>query len=83
MRRAALVVILALGVAGSARAEPLELGDAVKAHVREIHARNPELRDDAFSKMGGSSVASKAFLYCFSTPYVELGQHQDLAGTVE
>jgi len=83
MKRAAAALILALGVAGSARAEPIELGEAVQEHVREIHARNPELRDDAFSKMGGSSVASKAFLYCFSTPYVDLAEHQDLAGTVE
>ena len=83
MKRAAAALILALGVAGSVRAEPIELGEAVQEHVREIHARNPELRDDAFSKMGGSSVASKAFLYCFSTPYVDLAEHQDLAGTVE
>ncbi|MBW2211811.1 MAG: SGNH/GDSL hydrolase family protein, partial [Deltaproteobacteria bacterium] len=83
MKRAALVLMLALGIAGSAGAEPVELGDAVNEHVREIRARNPELRDDAFSKMGGSSVASKAFLYCFSTPYVELGEHQDLAATVQ
>ncbi|MBW2222865.1 MAG: SGNH/GDSL hydrolase family protein [Deltaproteobacteria bacterium] len=83
MRRAGLVLVLALGVAGSAGAEPNELGDAVQAHIREIHARNPELRDDAFSKMGGSSVASKAFLYCFSTPHVDLGEHPDLTGTIE
>ena len=83
MSRALAALILALGVAGSARAEPVELGAAVQEHVRAIHARNPELRDDAFSKMGGSSVASKAFLYCFSTPYVDLAEHQDLAETVE
>jgi hypothetical protein len=62
MKRATLALILALGVAGSTRAAPLELSDAVMEHVHEVHARNPELRDDAFSKMGGSSVASKAFL---------------------
>ncbi len=83
MKRAAFALILAWGVAGSVQAEPIELGDAVKEHVLEIHARNPELRNDAFSKMGGSSVASKAFLYCFATPYVDLGEHEDLAGTVE
>jgi len=83
MKKAALVLTLALGLAGSADAELIELGDAVEAHVGEIHARNPELRDDAFSKMGGSSVASKAFLYCFSTPYVDLGEHPDLAATIE
>ena len=33
--------------------------------------------------MGGSSVASTAFLHCFATPYVELGEHEDLAETVE
>jgi hypothetical protein len=83
MKRAAAALILALGVTGSVGAEPIELGDAVQDHVREIHARNPELRDDAFSKMGGSSVASKAFLYCFATPYVDLAEHQHLAGAVD
>jgi hypothetical protein len=83
MNRGALALILALGVAGTARAVPLVLSDAVMEHVRQIHARNPELRDDAFSKMGGSSVASKAFLYCFATSYVDLNDHQELAGTVD
>jgi hypothetical protein len=83
MKQAWLVLVLALGVAGSAHAEPIELAEAVQAHVRDIHARNPALRDDAFSKMGGSSVASKAFLYCFSTPYVDLGAHPQFAETVE
>ena len=83
MNRAALVVLVALGAAASVRAEPLELSAAATEHVREIHARNPDLRDDMFSKMGGSSVASKAFLYCFATPYVELGEHQDLSGTID
>ena len=83
MKQAWLVLVLALGVAGSAHAEPIELAEAVQSHVRDIHARNPDLRDDAFSKMGGSSVASKAFLYCFSTPYIDLGAHPQLAETVE
>jgi hypothetical protein len=83
MKQAWLVLVLALGAAGSAHAEPIELAEAVQAHVRDIHARNPALRDDAFSKMGGSSVASKAFLYCFSTPYVDLGAHPQFAETVE
>ena len=50
--------------------------------MRDIHARNPELRDDAFAKMGGSSVASRAFLTCFPTPYVDLGTHSELGTTV-
>ena len=83
MRRPALALMVALGATPSAQAKPLELSDAVTEHVREIHARNPELRDDAFSKMGGSTVASKAFLYCFATPYVDLDGYQELAGTVE
>ena len=83
MKQAVLASMLALGVAGTARAAPFELSDAVTEHVREIHARNAELLDDAFSKMGGSSVASKAFLYCFATPHVELNDHQELAGTVD
>ena len=83
MKPVALALILALGVAGNASAAPVQLGDTVREHVREIRARNPDLRDDAFSKMGGSSVESKAFLYCFSTPYVDLGDRQDLAATVQ
>ena len=50
MSRAVVALILGLGVASSARAEPVELGEAVQEHVRAIHARSPELRDDAFSK---------------------------------
>ena len=83
MKPAALALAITLGVAGIVRAEPLELSGEVTEHVRAIHARNPELRDDAFSKMGGSSVASKAFLYCFAAPYVELGEREGLAETVE
>ncbi|MFW2387821.1 MAG: SGNH/GDSL hydrolase family protein [Polyangiales bacterium] len=61
----------------------MALGDDVVAHVRQIHLSNPERRDEAFSKMGGSSVASKAFLHCFASPYVDLGERPDLSLTVE
>jgi hypothetical protein len=83
MIRAAFVLTVALGLGAHARAEPLELSDVVRENVREIRARNLDLRDDAFSKMGGSSVASKAFLHCFATPYVDLGDHADLSPTTE
>jgi hypothetical protein len=83
MIRAVFVFTVALGLGAPARAEPLELSAAVREKVHEIRARNLDLRDDAFSKMGGSSVASKAFLHCFATPYVDLGSHSDLSPTVE
>ncbi|NNE18703.1 MAG: hypothetical protein HKN10_09515, partial [Myxococcales bacterium] len=83
MKPAALAFFLTLVTAGSARAEAVGLSAEVTEHVREIHGRNPDLRDDAFSKMGGSSAASRAFLHCFATRYVELGEHGDLAETVE
>ena len=83
MIRATLVALIALGIAPSAQAETIELSARVLAHVRQIDDRNPDLRNDAFSKMGGSSVASGAFLRCFATPYVDLGEHQDLAGSIE
>lgn len=67
----------------SAQADLLELDAEVAANVLAIHMQNPELRDDAFAKMGGSSVASKAFLYCFATPYVELGDHAYLQETID
>ncbi len=82
MRWAGALAILALVAPAGVRAEPLVLSDAVASHVIEIHARDPERRDDAFSKMGGSTVASKAFLYCLATPYVDFGEHTHLAETV-
>jgi len=83
MSRAGLVLWVALAAATSARAESLVLSDDVAKHIEEIRSRNEELREDAFSKMGGSSVASKAFLYCFAGPYVDLGDHAHLAETIE
>ena len=84
MSRTALGILLTLVVCvAEARAEPPPLSKAVAAHVREIHAGHPDLRDDAFSKMGGSSVESTAFLHCFATPYVDLGEHGALAATLD
>ncbi len=83
MTRATLVALIALGIAPGARAEPIEISGRVLAHVRQIDDRNPDLRNDVFSKMGGSSVASRAFLRCFASPYVDLGEHQDLASSIE
>ena len=83
MKRAAVLLCAALGLAAGARAEASELDEAVVDHVLRIHAIDPERRDDAFSKMGGSSVASKAFLHCFSTEYVDLGERVELAETID
>lgn len=83
MKRALSLVFVALLAASGARANAPSLSEAVVERVREAHARNPELRDDAFAKMGGSSAASKAFLHCFSTPYVDLGNHSSLSQTVD
>jgi len=84
MSRTALGILLTLVVCvAEARAEPPPLSKAVAAHIREIHAAHPDLRDDAFSKMGGSSVESTAFLHCFATPYVDLGEHCELAATLD
>ena len=75
--------MLAVGIAGPAQAAPLELDAPVAEHVLEIRAGNPDLRDDLFSKMGGSSVESKAFLHCFASPYVDLGEHEALSRTLD
>ncbi len=83
MKPSVLFLMLALGIAGRAQAESPELDARVAERVLEIRARNPELRDDVFAKMGGSSVESKAFLHCFATPYVELGEHQALSGALD
>ncbi len=83
MKHSALLLIAALTAAASVRAEPLELDESVVDHVRQIHAIDPERRDDVFSKMGGSSVASQAFLHCFATEYVDLGERPELAETID
>ena len=83
MKHSAVLLIAALTAAASARAEPLELDESVVDHVRQIHAIDPERRDDVFSKMGGSSVASQAFLHCFATEYVDLGERPGLAETID
>ncbi len=72
----------ALQVQGPPSEPRLRLDEEVRANVAAIRARNPELREDAFSKMGGSSVESRAFLHCFAAPYVELGDYQRLAPTL-
>jgi hypothetical protein len=83
MKAVVLALLLALSVVSEANAQPLGLSDAVAAHIREIVANHPGLRNDVFSKMGGSSVASNAFLRCFATPYVDLGERQDLRATID
>ena len=82
MKRPVALVLWATLLSATAEAESIELDPAVEANVLAIHARNPDLRDDAFAKMGGSSVESKAFLYCFATPYVNLGDHTELQDTI-
>ena len=83
MRRGSVVLLIALGAATAASAETLRLPDPVLNHIAEIRARFPERREDAFSKMGGSSAASRAFLHCFATPYVELGDRVHLSGAID
>lgn len=83
MIRVAFVVVAALVVSLPAQADPPVLSEAVEVHIRKLHEKEPGLRDDVFSKMGGSSVASKAFLHCFATPHVDLGEHEALRPTLE
>ncbi len=47
-----------------------------------VSARS-ERRNDVFSKLGGSSVVSRAFLQCFAGKYVTLGEHQHLQPTID
>ena len=82
MTRGWLPCALLLALASGAAAQRVQLTDPVLAHIQEIRSRNPDLRDDAFSKMGGSSAASKAFVVCLGTPYVELGGRPELGPTL-
>ena len=83
MRRLVAFVLSATLISTTAEADSVELDPAVAANVLVIHARSPDLHDDVFAKMGGSSVESRAFLYCFATPYVDLGDHTELQETID
>lgn len=83
MKRLGWCVLGALATAGTVQAESPELSAEVIAHIEEIRALHPDLREDSFSKMGGSSVASKAFLGCFATEHVDLGRRPELQGAID
>ena len=83
MTRLGWGVLAVLATAGSVQADAPGLSAEVVAHIDEIRAQNPDLREDSFSKMGGSSVASKAFLGCFATDYVDLGDRPELRETID
>jgi len=51
--------------------------------LREIAARDPSLRGDAFAKVGDSMTASDDFLRCFANPSLELGEHAVLRPVIE
>jgi hypothetical protein len=57
--------------------------ESMRANLRRIAARNADLRDDVFAKMGGSSIVSQAYLHCFAGPDVDLGPHGELAPTLD
>ncbi|MBK7777082.1 MAG: SGNH/GDSL hydrolase family protein [Sandaracinaceae bacterium] len=57
--------------------------DSMRANLRRIAARNADLRDDVFAKMGGSSIVSQAYLHCFAGPDVDLGPHGELSPTLD
>jgi len=83
MRNGCLCFLAVATIAAGAGAEEPLLSDDVLRRIDEIRALAPDLREDSFSKMGGSSVVSKAFLTCFATDYVDLGEHLELADTIE
>lgn len=83
MSRGLWVVLLVLATAAGAHADRPRIDPLVIERVSNARSHDPALREDTFAKMGGSSVVSKAFLHCFATPYVDLGDHEDLAATID
>lgn len=49
------------------------LTPSVVAHLKEVRERGPDLRDDAFSKVGASATVSRNFFQCFDRPSPNLG----------
>jgi len=78
-----VVIVFAAAWPAWAFAEAGALEPTVVAHIADVRAQHPERRDDKFAKMGGSSVASKAFLTCLATPHVDLGDWEALADTID
>ncbi len=77
------LVLFVLVFATPVLAQDFAFGGDVAENVSAIRANGPDLREDAFAKMGGSSVESHAFLRCFATSYVDLGEHTELEGAIE
>lgn len=66
------------------RANPLiePITPRMLARLRAIVAARPDLRDDVFAKMGGSSVVNRSFLHCFEDePVIDFGG-RDLDATL-
>ena len=55
----------------------------VARRLREIAARDPSLRRDAFAKIGDSMTASDDFMRCFAQPSLVLGEHVELLPVIE
>ena len=80
---APLTTLLALVLwSAPSRGDAPDYGSDIARNIQSIRANDRTLREDRFAKMGGSSVASHAFLNCFATPYVEFGEHDDLEDAV-
>lgn len=58
------------------------IGSVVLRSLREIAAREPKLRADAFIKVGDSITFSDDSLHCFGRREPDLGAHGDLAETL-
>jgi len=55
----------------------------VVGSLRAIAARSEREHDNVFAKLGGSSVESHAFLHCFRSDEVALGEHAHLSETID
>ena len=75
---AAHLVLVAVAV----DARSFDLDPEVESQIATITANDPARRNDAFAKMGGSSAASRAFLHCLASPYVELDGRTELEATI-
>ena len=84
MRLLAIAIVFSFfAITNAATAEENVLPNKVVEHVSRIKGASPERDERVFAKMGGSSVASRAFMGCFATRHVRLGDQTSLLPAIE
>jgi hypothetical protein len=78
-----VLVLAAVSVRAEDRRVSARAERGVADHLRQLVREFPGRDTERFIKVGGSSVVSRAFLHCFASRDVELGDREDLRPTLD